>query len=634
MKYFDHIIYFVIIVLLLVYGCNEPGDPSSYGNSDSENNDSVNSRVTVSINLDNKVDRQNSEYNVNHTSDSLEGLPSSTKTALIIAVLSGTSFNVNQDLITSYEDKALINLATSIVTLNLPLDESILLYEYTFNAAYSSSSSLTGKKAYSTAKMGPITITSSTTQVSIQATLYKTLAGAFSDVISNGTYSIEIHDNSGDAEYSYSSINWTPAPLTGSDYTYDPTTDIWSSFVPTDNNIEFFDNTHDVGDALLNQITHDSIDSDNLKINFSDNTSPYYPDFSMQLADIIDLYDDPNPIYIESRGDMKDKDLDVPFSKGALAYEFLASGMAKYSLEEIATTHDCSGDDEINTSLNTFTELLTYYNDASSDFACKEDDHDTCLTFKNYTPGDTTGIITEVLRNPSTHQVDSSTDVGTWEIDATTDAEQPIPMLFYYPNSSDYYHDGEWTQMWAEFDDGGGSKLWEGYYSINSNPTHKMIEFNDIALNDFKDFLDSLAPNDPAFITESHGDKCYQPFDLMSTTPSDGDTGVSSSSPIYIDFSKALDTGSVTLSSASCTGGDIAIAVVNDSGFSACYTDSATEISMTFENGNTRVTINPDSSLSSSWPSGSIYFKIFSTIKSYNGDELGYDSPNISFTTP
>lgn len=617
---YKYLIFFIFLCFLqLVNGCNEPRDPSSYGNKSA--------RIQVTIDLDAKLSRQQNQYNILAEDFSLVGLPAATQTALIIAVPSGTTFNENHNLVTSFEDKALIDLSTSLVTLNLPVNQSLYLYEYTFNALHSTVASLNGLKAYSAAKMGPITINSSTTQVTVTAKLYQTMAGGFFDIIASGSSSIQVDNNAGVAAYSYSDLIWAPAPLSETFFKYDPTTDVWTEYTPSNDYWEFFDNTHDTGDGVINQITDGTVDTDNLKILYTDNIAPYYPDFTIYLTDVIDLHDQQGVFPLESHGDMKDKNLNVPLQKGALAYEFEVTGFPKYSLEEVATAHDCSGDTEISTPFNSFTEFLTYYSDASNDFTCREGDHYTCLQFRNYTPGDTTGIVTEVHRNQSDYSIDSSVDVGTWVIDSTTDAEQPEPMLFFNPNSSDYYYEGQWTEMWAEFNGDGSTKLWRGYYSVNPNPSHKMLHFNQIALNNFKDYLDTLSPGDNAFVAENNDNGCYQPFELYGTSPANGDTGVSQSEPIMIQFSKALNTGAFLLASASCSGGDIA--VTNDSGFSACYSDASPDISFAFEDGNRRVRIDP----TTNWPSSdTIYVRIYSTIKSYVNEDLN-TTIDFSFTT-
>ena len=159
-----------------------------------------------------------------------------------------------------------------------------------------------------------------------------------------------------------------------------------------------------------------------------------------------------------------------------------------------------------------------------------------------------------------------------------------------------------------------------------------MLHFNQIALNNFKDYLDTLSASDNAFVADNNNKGCFQPFELYGTSPTNGDTSVSQSEPIMIQFSKPLNTGAFQLSSASCSGGDNA--VTTDSGFSSCYTDISTEISFAFEDGSQRVRINPDSALSGGmWPSStSIYVRINSTIKSYVNEDLG-STIDFSFTT-
>jgi hypothetical protein len=322
-----------------------------------------------------------------------------------------------------------------------------LLYEYTFNTTHLTVASLNGLNAYSAAKMEPITITGSTTQVTVKANLYQTIAGGFSDIIASGSSSIQIDNNAGVADYSYSNLIWVPAPLSETFFKYDPTTDVWTEYEPSFNNYEFFDNTWETGDVVINQITDSTVDTNNFKILYSDNSAPYYPNFTIYLTDVIDQYNYQGSFPVESHGDMEDKNLNVPLQKGALAYEYEVTGFPKYSLEEVAAAHDCSGDSEISTPFNSFDEFLTYYSNTNNNFTCKEEDHYTCLQFRNYTSGDTSGIVTEIHRNQADYQIDSSVDVGTWEIDSTTDAEQPIPMLFFNPNSSDYYHEDQWTEM-------------------------------------------------------------------------------------------------------------------------------------------------------------------------------------------
>ena len=117
MKY-EYLTFFIFIFFLhLVQGCNEPRDPSSYGNSSA--------RIEVTIDLDAQLSRQQNQYSMIREGFSLVGLPLATQTALIIAVSSGITFQENHNLVTSYEDKALIDLNTSLVTLNLPVNEPI-----------------------------------------------------------------------------------------------------------------------------------------------------------------------------------------------------------------------------------------------------------------------------------------------------------------------------------------------------------------------------------------------------------------------------------------------------------------------------------------------------------------------------
>ncbi|MBU2511287.1 Ig-like domain-containing protein [bacterium] len=119
---------FVVFLLLAVglTSCVEPKDESDFSDQ----------QRIVSVTLQLEDQGQRSLWNPFRQSG-LSTLPKNTQTILVVAVSESIGFTNEFYAISSYYDKALLDLNTFTVNLNLPLNTPIKLYEYAFGKAKS-----------------------------------------------------------------------------------------------------------------------------------------------------------------------------------------------------------------------------------------------------------------------------------------------------------------------------------------------------------------------------------------------------------------------------------------------------------------------------------------------------------------
>ena len=92
----------------------------------------------------------------------------------------------------------------------------------------------------------------------------------------------------------------------------------------------------------------------------------------------------------------------------------------------------------------------------------------------------------------------SENQAGTWEIKTV----QTKDLLLFYPDDSDYFHDGMYAPFWSVYN----NKVWEGYYQAGSASNEAMyhVTFNSTAISDYIRFL-KAAPAD-MFISDFNDD--------------------------------------------------------------------------------------------------------------------------------
>ncbi|MFH2129700.1 MAG: hypothetical protein ABIK68_04940 [bacterium] len=452
-----------LILLLSQYACNEPRDRSSYSGSGK-------SYARVSVRVDDQLAAKHLRSSQRHLN--ISALPAPTGTALIIAVDAGTPFSEDYNSIQGFYDKQLVDLTTSTVTLTLPINTSLQLFEYTFNPSYSLNNlNSTNYPVFTKAVLGPFTLTGATTTIALDANLAYALSGPFSTVWNNGSANIEIEHDNGKIYYMYETMNWQT--LAGINYVFDPVSRTFTAGQYPKSGFELIGGEWIERSSRSPTSTFDRVDHENYTVYYRN------PDFSATLIGIIDL---PFQGFEGNPGeDSSDKDQPFmeanDFSSGALGYALEIHGQteAEYRLEMIAESHDCSKTQF--TSLGGFISFHT-----SSEFTCQDQGDGPCLRFDSYTPGQTGGSIIEVIRDDQ-HNIISQTPAGTWEIKNIQTRE----ILFFYPNSTAYYHDGGWAPFWSVMD----GKVWEGYRPAGGEAEEAMvfITFNDIAISDYQNFL-------------------------------------------------------------------------------------------------------------------------------------------------
>ena len=356
---------------------------------------------------------------------------------------------------------------------------------------------------------------------------------ALTDMMNNGSFELYAYDNSsGAVGYSADRIYWSN--LITNHYEYNSASGVFDLIANTSSDneqggYEFFDSTWDVGGNLGKYLDFVSTDLNTFSMSYEDidGISPYYPELTISMIEVKDLYALQEEVHPESHGEMKKKILPVSFNDGALAYVVRASGQPKYQLEKIYQTHDQSADTFLS-----FDEFLGHHQVDSDPFMKGMDasGDEKFLNFIYDGTGDTEGSLREIHFSGTNWVVDASSDCGRWLVDSTTDAEKPIPMLFFDPSYApacsfaDYYSwGGNWMGFWAEFDhdNNGISEIWGGFYTTDSNAQFTFQAYNDLAVQDIEAYLYGLAADDPIFVTEYDiTDSCSNFVD--SSTPNSG----------------------------------------------------------------------------------------------------------------
>ena len=467
----------LFLILLSQNSCNQPGDRSSYSGSSK-----TFARVSVRVG-DQSISRH---YRSKQRHLSITSLPVQTATALIIAVDAGTPFSENYNSINPWYDRQLVDLTTSTVTMDLPLNTPLQLFEYTFNQSYSLNSlSSTNQIVFSKAIMGPFTITGSTTTIELTADLDFAVSGPFNQIWNNGSHSIEKERENGIVYYSYETTNWQT--LGSTSYLFDTTA---NDFVPGQIPSSGYEL---VGTDWIAKSNH-ALSSTFDRVDFTNHTVYYTnPDFSATLVGLVDLP------FQGLEGESGDNDGDEPFmtasdfTQGAMGYIFEINGQteSEYNLERIAESHDCT-----NTEYTSLADYISQH--TSSEFTCQGHGEGPCLRFDSFTPGQTSGSIIEVIRDTN-YNIISQAPAGTWEISTV----QTHDMLFFYPDDPNYYHDGMWATFWSLVN----GKVWEGYYPAADGTEESMyfLNFNDIAIANYRTYLQSAPTTE--FI-DSGDDSC------------------------------------------------------------------------------------------------------------------------------
>ncbi len=474
------LIWMIVLFTMLGLGsCNQPRDRSSYGGDGTY--------ARVSVHVDSRSTSRQIQPNNRYLNEF--GIPAPSGTALIIAVPAGTSFSDTYNSVTGYYDKQLVDLTTSTVTLTLPLNTSIQLFEYTFIQSYSLNSlSSENRVVFSKAILGPITLTGSTTTVELQANLEYALQGAFDELWANGSYNIEHDDYNGVSYFLYEKMIWQT--LTSTSYLFNTTSRIFEVGVSPRISYELINSQWTATSGHPFSSTFDRVDRDNFTVYYTN------PDFSSKLVGLIDLSvsgfdgdkegDDGGDEGDDDKGFMEADD----FTRGALGYILEIAGLteAEYRLERVAESHDCA-----NTEFSSLGDYIDHH--TASEFTCQGHGDGPCLRFESYTPGQTNGNILEVIRDESMNIV-SQSQAGTWEIKAV----QTKDLLFYTPNDTNYFYDGVYASFWSVYN----SKVWEGHYMVGDPSVTPMYlaTLNATAIADFTRFLEVA----PASIFDSDQD--------------------------------------------------------------------------------------------------------------------------------
>ncbi|MDT8448135.1 MAG: LamG-like jellyroll fold domain-containing protein [bacterium] len=150
------------LALLGLGSCNKPKDRSQYkGHTE---------YVSVSVNLNKPAGKS---FNHGSLRAKESSLPPDTQTSLILAVPGAENFQGNYLGLTQVIDAALLDLNTHQVTLTLPKDTPMRLFEYTFSSRWPSPDAIrtANPPAIAGADLGPITIGTGTVNLVLNSTL-------------------------------------------------------------------------------------------------------------------------------------------------------------------------------------------------------------------------------------------------------------------------------------------------------------------------------------------------------------------------------------------------------------------------------------------------------------------------------
>jgi hypothetical protein len=467
-----------VVVLLGQSSCNEPRDPDSYTGS------STYARVSV------RLDSQSSSRTIQPQQKFLSVTETITPTsaALIIAVPDGTPFSEDYNSIAGYYDKQLLDLSTSTVTLSLPLNTPIQLFEYTFAQPFSLNSlSSANQLVISRAILGPFTLTGSTSSVNLMATLEYVVGPAFELAWQSGSYSFEMDEYLGVAYFSYEYMDWQT--LSSTSYLFNETSRVFEVGTSPKPMYELENNAWVATSGHAPDSTFDWVDHANQTIYYTN------PDFSAKLVGMIDLSFSGFDGKMDGGGDDEQGFMtSSDFTPGALGYVFEIIGQpdAEYRLDQIAESKDCS-----NAQFTTLEDFINYHSSGGPEFACKDGGDGPCLRFDGF-GGGITGDIFEVIRDTN-HNIISEPLAGTWEIQTIESQE----LLFFYPNDTSFFYDGIYSSFWSVT----SGQVWEGHYDTSGGTSGDMYfaTFNAIALEDYRRFL-VAAPAD-TFVAHSD-DSC------------------------------------------------------------------------------------------------------------------------------
>lgn len=462
------------LLAAVMVSCNQPRDRSSYSG------DSL-SYAQVSVRVDS---RSNTRYlrSAQKLSKELE-IPAPRGSALVIAVDSGTPFSEDYNSITGYYDKQLVDLATSTVTLTLPLNTPLQLFEYVFVKSYSLSNlGSENQPVFTKSILGPFTLTGSTTTLELEATLEFALESTFDRFLEDNTYMIEYDEHEGVSYYIYEALDWRT--MDHASYVFNPDTGEFETGTSPRKEYELIDGDWVETSGHSPNATLDRVDRSSRTVYYSN------PDFTATLTGLVDLtltgFIGTGPGEGGEDGeDQGDSDTESgfmaaeDFKPGAIGYVLMIDGTvdAEYRLHEIATSHDCARTEY--SSLGDFIDGHT-----TSEFTCQGYEGSSCLRFESYTPGQVTGMIIEVVRD-ETMTITGEYAAGTWEIETVQNKE----MLFYYPDDTSYYEYGAYASFWSVLN----GKVWVGYHPVVETNSEPMVVavFNEEAIADYRRFLEA-----------------------------------------------------------------------------------------------------------------------------------------------
>lgn len=143
--------------------CNKPKDRSEYSGSETKT-------IQVSIDLEKPAKPTLRRGNLR---GKVSSLPPDTGTSLIIAVDASENFQANYLALTTVYDANLLNPTTGTVSLGLPLDTPLRLFEYTFSGTWPSAEDIkaVGPAAIAGADLGTLTLDGVTTSFVLNSSL-------------------------------------------------------------------------------------------------------------------------------------------------------------------------------------------------------------------------------------------------------------------------------------------------------------------------------------------------------------------------------------------------------------------------------------------------------------------------------
>ncbi|MCP4757136.1 MAG: hypothetical protein GY866_40245, partial [Proteobacteria bacterium] len=124
--------------------------------------------VTVKVKVNGRANLSPSRNSIN---PNVSTLPTDSPTVLMVAVSADIPFSNDYNSITNFFDRNLLNLDDSTITLQLPLNTSIKLFEYTFNQDFSLTELEISRLVVASSEIDEFTITDEMTELDVKSTL-------------------------------------------------------------------------------------------------------------------------------------------------------------------------------------------------------------------------------------------------------------------------------------------------------------------------------------------------------------------------------------------------------------------------------------------------------------------------------